>query len=484
MLSTMKKILSIFAAVLFVGSMFAAEVTVTKTVHDLFPDDENGTKELTLFNEDGLSISVNDKGNNGKIYDTGKEWRIYRSSDAVVTVALTSGVIKSIAFTFKYANAGTLLHGTNVMTSGTAIAINAASATFTVGNSDENTNGQIKITGFTVVYDKGTTPDPDVCEIVSKGDLTILKYAKVFTDEFESNGSVGIGIATHAEVFAGTEIAGDLIAAFQFVPKQKEGKADLRGAYSIGDEAVKAVVIRSIGPGGEETIWNAKTGGSFKVMLNEAENAYNLVINATYVNDETSTETSVTDTIFNICSKDLDPAPYCHVGSTADFGWKAAAPIIEGTEGALLLPFLTNPNWLVDGALGDGADMFIIITPENRKDLRGQYTIAEGGAIIYTVDGGASHTYPSVEGSEVTITLDANKTTYDLSYRLTLKVSETETQVTEGTIYRFCDDKMDIPAGIEDVSAANVNGNKIIRNGHLFIEHEGHLYNANGIQVK
>ena len=136
----MKKILSIFAAVLFVGSMFAAEVTVTKTVHDLFPDDENGTKELTLFNEDGLSISVNDKGNNGKIYDTGKEWRIYRSSDAVVTVALTSGVIKSVAFTFKYANAGTLLHGTDVMTSGTAVTVNAASTTFTVGNSDENTD--------------------------------------------------------------------------------------------------------------------------------------------------------------------------------------------------------------------------------------------------------------------------------------------------------------------------------------------------------
>lgn len=474
----MKKILSIFAAVLFASSMFAAEVTVTKTVHDLFPDDENGTKELTLFNEDGLSISVNDKGNNGKIYDTGKEWRIYRSSDAVVTVALTSGVIKSIAFTFKYANAGTLLHGTNVMTSGTAIAINAASATFTVGNSDENTNGQIKITGFTIVYDKDVEPGPEVCTITAEGGIP-FNSCIVSTGHFEEDGILSLAVATDPAWFETDEPSTDGTGfSIAFKPKQKSLK-DLRGIYTYGSSNVLSVLLLDV-DGGPLQVLTPKSA-TFEIMLNEEGDAYNVAFVVTVEGE--SEDVTTTGIIYGVCSDDIDIDPYCHVGSTADFGWKAVG-LSDDTTGDITLGIFSNPDWMVEAGLGDGELMGLTINaPENRKDLRGAQTL-KSGLFLVRSDGTPGMYVIDEESAELTFTLDENKETYDLTYKLTLIVSETESHVTEGTVYRICDSKMDIPAGIEETSAAKVNGNKIIRNGHLFIEHEGRIYNANGVQVK
>ena len=148
----MKKIFSIFAAVLFAGSMMA-DVTVTKSIHDLFPDDVNGTQEATLYSDAVLSISVNDDGNNGKVYGTGTEWRLYQSNNAVVTVAATDATIKTVAFEFTVKNSGVLNFNDVAMTSNTAVNVNAASAQFVVANSGTATNGQVIIKGFTVVYE-------------------------------------------------------------------------------------------------------------------------------------------------------------------------------------------------------------------------------------------------------------------------------------------------------------------------------------------
>lgn len=148
----MKKIFSIFAAVLFAGSMMA-DVTVTKSIHDLFPNDANGTQEATLYSDAVLSISVNPDGNNGKVYGTGTEWRLYQSNNAVVTVAATNATIKTVAFEFTVKNTGVLNFNAVAMTSNTAVNVNAASAEFVVANSGAATNGQVIIKGFTVVYE-------------------------------------------------------------------------------------------------------------------------------------------------------------------------------------------------------------------------------------------------------------------------------------------------------------------------------------------
>ena len=152
----MKKIFSLLAAVLFAGSMMAADVTVSKSVHDLFPDDANGTQEAILYSDANLKISVNDDGNNGKIYGTGTEWRLYHTNNAVITVTATNATIKTVAFEFTVNKNGVLLFGESEMESGTAVNINAASAQFTVdGGETGKTNGQVIVKGFTVVYTPG-----------------------------------------------------------------------------------------------------------------------------------------------------------------------------------------------------------------------------------------------------------------------------------------------------------------------------------------
>ena len=132
---------------------WAAEVTVTKTVNDLFPEVANGTQKATLYSDANLSISVNPDGNNGKVYATGTEWRLYQTNSAVVTVAATEATIKSVAFEFTVKNTGVIKYDGNAMTSGTAVNVNAASAQFVVGNFYDATNGQVIISGFTVVYE-------------------------------------------------------------------------------------------------------------------------------------------------------------------------------------------------------------------------------------------------------------------------------------------------------------------------------------------
>lgn len=156
----MRKLFSLIAAVLFAGSMFAAEVTVTKSINDLFPDDANGTQEATLYSDAFITISVNDDGNNGKVYGTGTEWRLYQSNNAVVTVAATNATIKTVAFEFTVKNTAVLNYGENAMTSNEAVNVNAASAQFVVANSGAATNGQVIIKGFTLVYEAGDAPEP------------------------------------------------------------------------------------------------------------------------------------------------------------------------------------------------------------------------------------------------------------------------------------------------------------------------------------
>ena len=156
----MKKFFSLVAAVLFAGSMFAAEVTVSKSIHDLFPDDANGTQEATLYSDAFITISVNKDGNNGKVYGTGTEWRLYQSNNAVVTVAATNATIKTVAFEFAVKNTAVLNYGENAMTSNEAVNVNAASAQFVVANSGEAVNGQVIIKSFIVVYEAGDAPEP------------------------------------------------------------------------------------------------------------------------------------------------------------------------------------------------------------------------------------------------------------------------------------------------------------------------------------
>ena len=133
------------------------ETTVSKTVLQMVgtPVPSNGTRRenLTVVS-DAITLSVNADGNNGKVYSSGTEWRVYQGDNPQVVVAGQNGhLISSISFTFTVGNTGTFKYGNDAFESGDAIDFNnVSSATFTVGNSTGAANGQVKITAISVTY--------------------------------------------------------------------------------------------------------------------------------------------------------------------------------------------------------------------------------------------------------------------------------------------------------------------------------------------
>lgn len=97
---------------------------------------------------DGLS----NISNTGKYYENGQDWRLYQSESAKVTIATSSGALTSVKFTFTVSNTGTLKYSEIALTSGTPVDVSGTSAEFTVGNSGNATNGQIRITAIEVNY--------------------------------------------------------------------------------------------------------------------------------------------------------------------------------------------------------------------------------------------------------------------------------------------------------------------------------------------
>lgn len=134
--------------------------TVTKTVAELAVEKSftNGAV-CTPFNLDdviAVSTSATD-ANSGKYYSNGEQIRLYQTGAATMTLTAAEGYkISSVTVTYASQNTGIFTEAA----SGEAVAFdNVQSATFTVGNSGTATNGQVRITEFTVVYDAaGETP--------------------------------------------------------------------------------------------------------------------------------------------------------------------------------------------------------------------------------------------------------------------------------------------------------------------------------------
>lgn len=124
-----------------------ANAWANSTLYDTITVDENITVKAT-------GTPVGDWWlNSGKYYENGENWRIYQNENPEVTFTAAEGYeIVSITVEYAIKNTGTLTFGGENVASGTLVSINAATATFSVGNTGDATNGQAQITGFTVVY--------------------------------------------------------------------------------------------------------------------------------------------------------------------------------------------------------------------------------------------------------------------------------------------------------------------------------------------
>ena len=137
--------------------------TVTKDASQFVGQEAVGTKITSLTLDTNITVSVNDDGDNGKVYDSPLEWRTYQSYNALITVSASNGAaITSITFTFGTKNSGQLLYNGNAITSGSPVSVNSVSkAIFTVSKSGTGSNGQVKIRGISITYTTGSSVSVD-----------------------------------------------------------------------------------------------------------------------------------------------------------------------------------------------------------------------------------------------------------------------------------------------------------------------------------
>ncbi len=184
----MKKLFSLLIVALCVTMVsMAADVTVTKTVDELvaennFTISEGNTATCypTLELDDVVTVSTSGEPNCGSIWGAeNAQWRLYQAKKGDITIAVAEGYsLKSIKLTYVTTNDGILVDGpeTDVVAE-----VSGASITYVVGNASTKTNGQVRITGFEVVYHLSTGLDnvefvaPAARKIVENGQIYILR---------------------------------------------------------------------------------------------------------------------------------------------------------------------------------------------------------------------------------------------------------------------------------------------------------------------
>lgn len=125
-------------------------VTLKETVSIADYKDANGWKDTTQYNTlNGMifTVTVAGGGNTGKYYDNGKDWRLYGSESAKLTITAKEGyTIKSVKITYTAKNNGILENGAEKYKSGASITVESSSIALTV------TTGQVRITSIEVEY--------------------------------------------------------------------------------------------------------------------------------------------------------------------------------------------------------------------------------------------------------------------------------------------------------------------------------------------
>ena len=217
----MKKFFSLIAAVLFAGSMMAT--TVTKTVEELATANswENGVVVTPFALDEVISVSTEaTDANTGKYYTSGQQIRLYQTGAAKLIISAADGyTISSITLEYASQNGGIFAEAA----SGTAVDFeNVQSATFTVANSGEATNGQARVTSISVTYDAGgvVPPTPAAIEVNMSEGLRYEDYVatdgwwQIFGSDEHYAVSVSNVSTTQAE---GTYTIADLDADYTYL---------------------------------------------------------------------------------------------------------------------------------------------------------------------------------------------------------------------------------------------------------------------------
>lgn len=147
-----------------VGNAWGEEnVTITKTTNTLVSElgwsVSSGNTCAGCYTEfqldEAITISTTGTPNCGSIWGTTtNDWRLYQNQSGNVIVSAKEGYeLVSIKFTYTISNYGTLKDGSTNKSSNTVVDCSGLKTkTLTVGNTSTKTNGQVRITTFSVTY--------------------------------------------------------------------------------------------------------------------------------------------------------------------------------------------------------------------------------------------------------------------------------------------------------------------------------------------
>lgn len=179
-----------------VSGAWGQEMTVEKTVTELATENNwtiSAGTDVTCYTEfsldDIVTVSTTGQPNCGSVWNTSnndptKQWRLYQNKSGNVIISVADGYqLKSITLTFVVTNTGKLTYESNTVASETAVSVSGNTATFLVGNSSTATNGQVRITGFSVTYAKKNATDKKVATVtIGTTSLNVNEQTSVTTD--------------------------------------------------------------------------------------------------------------------------------------------------------------------------------------------------------------------------------------------------------------------------------------------------------------
>ena len=122
---------------------------------------KNDTKYPTITMDSNVTVTSKGGQYTGKYFTSGTNWRIYQTDSGTFTVTAADGyIIDTVKVTYSASNSGVMTYNGKNITSKTAVAVGASSATFGVGNTGGKTNGQVRITAIEVVYSGAASGGP------------------------------------------------------------------------------------------------------------------------------------------------------------------------------------------------------------------------------------------------------------------------------------------------------------------------------------
>ena len=216
------RFVAIVVALMAIGVGNVWGTTVTKTMNQIVTANGYSVSSGSTINDivtsfaldANITVSTTGDANCGSFWGSSTiDWRLYQNKGGDVTVTAAPGYeLESVTYKFSTGNSGTLNtsgNGKNIAaayqkSSETAISISGSSYTLYVGNTGNNTNGQIKITEISVTYSATAScaSNPTVTAASNNGSITSTSIPVRCASGISNIGGDGCSLTSYGFVWA------------------------------------------------------------------------------------------------------------------------------------------------------------------------------------------------------------------------------------------------------------------------------------------